>query len=71
MSFSNKDFKTVEEGLRDRDDLNLTVPGLNRDAPQSVGCEEGSKKICFCFKSNQITNLFDTCTPIKYTKYTT
>ena len=54
MSFSNKDFKTVEEGLGDCQDLNLNVPGLTRDAARSVGCEEGSKKIFFCLKSNQI-----------------
>ena len=29
VSFSNKDFKTVEEGLGDHQDLNLSVPGLN------------------------------------------
>ena len=54
MSLSNKDFKTVEEGLGDCQDLNLSVPGLTRDAAQSEGCEEGSKKICFCLKSKQI-----------------
>ena len=53
-SFSNEDFKTVEEGLGDLQDSNLSVRGLIRDAAQSVGCEEGSKKICFCFKSKQI-----------------
>ena len=35
----NEDFKTVEEVLDDRQDLNLSVP---RDAAESVGCEEGS-----------------------------
>ena len=51
VSFSNEDLKTVEEGLGDRQDLNLSLPGSTRDAAQSVGCDEGSKKICFCFKS--------------------
>ena len=54
LSFSNEDFKTVEEGLSDRQDLTLRVPGLTRDASQSVRFEEGSKKIYFCFKSKQI-----------------
>ena len=54
MSFSNEDFNMVEEGFGDRQDLNLSVPGLTRHAAQSVGCEEASKKICFCFKSKQI-----------------
>ena len=48
MSFSNEDFKTVE-GLGDRQDLKLSV--LDRDTAQSVGCEEESKSVCFCFKS--------------------
>ena len=54
MRFSNEDFKTVEDGLGDRQDLNLSFPGLTRDPAQSVGCEEESKKICFCLKSKQI-----------------
>ena len=54
VSFSNEDFKTIEEGLGDRQDLNLSVHGLTRDAAQNMGCEEGSKKICFCFKSKPI-----------------
>ena len=54
VSFSNEDFKTAEEGIGDRQDLNLSVPGLTRDAAQSVGCQEGNKKIRFCFKSKQI-----------------
>ena len=55
VRFSNEDIKTVEEGLAslgDRQDLNLSVPGS--DAAQSVGCEEGSKKIYFCIKSKRI-----------------
>ena len=54
LSFSKEDFKTVEEGLGDRQYLNLRVSGLTRDAAQSVGCEKEAKKICFCFKSKQI-----------------
>ena len=54
VSFSNEDFRTVEEGHGDRQDLNLSAPGLTRDAAGSVGCEEGSKKICFRFNSKQI-----------------
>ena len=55
MSFSNEGFKTVEGALAiARQDLNLSVPGLTGDAAQSVGCEGGSKKICFCFKFKQI-----------------
>ena len=54
VSFSNEGFKTVEEGLGDREDLNMSIPGLTRDAAESVGCEEGNQKICFCFKSKQI-----------------
>ena len=42
----------IYEGLGDRQDLNLSV--LDRDTAQSVGCEEGSKNICFCFKCKRI-----------------
>ena len=35
---SNGNFKTVEEGLGDRQDLNGVF--LDRDAAQSVGCED-------------------------------
>ena len=54
VSFSNEDFKTVEEGLGDRQDFNLGVPWSTRHASQSVGCEEGSKKLCFYFKYKRI-----------------
>ena len=32
----------------------LKCPGSTRDAAQSVGCEEGSKNVCFRFKSKRI-----------------
>ena len=54
MSFSNKDLKMVDQGLDDRQDLNLSVPELTRGVAQSARGEKGSKKICFCFKSKQI-----------------
>ena len=54
VSFPNENFKMVEEGLRDRQDLDFSLPGSTRDAAQSVGCEEASKKICFCFESKRI-----------------
>ena len=54
VSFFNENFKTAEDVLGDRQDLNLSVPGLTQDTAQGMGCEEGSKKVCFCFKSKQI-----------------
>ena len=37
VSFSNEDFKTVEEGLGDHRDLNLSVSGSNQDDAQGGG----------------------------------
>ena len=55
MSFSHKDFKMVEVGLASLAIVKIwTWVFLDQDAAQSVGCEEGSKKIYFCNKSKQI-----------------
>ena len=55
VSFSNEDFKTVQEGLASLAIVKIwTWAFLDQDAAQSVECEEGSKKISFCFKSKRV-----------------
>ena len=54
VTFSNEDFKMVEDGLQlgDRQDLKLSVPGST--CYSECWCEEESKKIYFCIKSKRI-----------------